>query len=87
MLQNPEPVIRPSFFDDVGPLEDFCFWKPMAGTSKKFSDVKHIEGNLFKKSKASNFWKSRYYILFDDRLAYFKVIDDQKSSFLNHFYV
>lgn len=61
------------FFDDAATLEDLSFWKQHSNFPKKFSEIKHIEGILFKKSKKTNFWKSRYYVLFDDRLAYFKV--------------
>lgn len=72
-MQNTDFTAKPSFFDDAGPLDDFSFWKPFGSTLKKLSDVRHIEGILFKKSNRTNFLKSRYYVLFDDRLAYFKV--------------
>lgn len=76
MIHGFELYTKPSFFDETGPLEDSGFWRPFGSTLRKFSDVKHIEGILFKKSKRVNFsWKSRYYVLFDDRLAYFKVIE------------
>eukprot|EP00331_Platyophrya_macrostoma_P013682 CAMPEP_0176415868 /NCGR_PEP_ID=MMETSP0127-20121128/6037_1 /TAXON_ID=938130 /ORGANISM="Platyophrya macrostoma, Strain WH" /LENGTH=596 /DNA_ID=CAMNT_0017795895 /DNA_START=34 /DNA_END=1824 /DNA_ORIENTATION=- len=72
MMNVFEPITKASFFDDIGPLEEFNFWKPLSSTLRRFSDIKHVEGILFKKSKRTNFWKSRYYVLFDDRLAYFK---------------
>ncbi len=74
MIQDFKLFTKPSFFDDAEPLEDFSFWKPLSSSLRKFSDVKHIEGILFKKSQRTSFWKSRYYVLFDDRLAYFKVL-------------
>lgn len=72
-MQNTETSEKPSFFDDPGASDDFLFWKNVSSHPKKFSEVKHIEGILFKQSKRTSFWKSRYYVLFDDRLAYFKV--------------
>lgn len=75
-----------SFFDDIEPsLEDSNFWLPSINIPKKISDVKQIEGVLFKKSKSSNFWKSRYFALFDDRLAYFKVLQS-KGLVCNNFF-
>mgnify|MGYP000998716614 FL=1 len=71
-MQSSEGYDKPSFFDDAGSNEDFLFWKNVSVT-KKMSDVKHIEGILFKRSERTGFWKSRTYVLFDDRLAYFKV--------------
>jgi hypothetical protein len=72
-MQTSEKLEKPSFFDDVGANEDSLFWRNITVTTKKLSDVKHIEGILFKRSKRTSFWKSRTYVLFDDRLAYFKV--------------
>ena len=68
-----EWVIQPSFFDDPGPLEDFSFWKPLSSSFRQVSTVKIMEGNLFKRSSWANFWESRYYVLFEDRLACFEV--------------
>ena len=70
---NIDFVPGPSLFDEPPALEEFMLWKPLANTLRKFSDVRHMEGILFKRSKRTNFWKSRYYVLFDDRLAYYKV--------------
>jgi hypothetical protein len=80
MIQDFTLFTKPSFFDDAGPLEDFSFWKPLSTSLRKFSDVKHIEGILFKKSQRTSFWKSRYYVLFDDRLAYFKNGREKKET-------
>jgi len=63
--------IKSSFFDDDN-IENVSLWKK-ENSLKKLSDVKIMEGNLFKKSSRTKFWKSRYYVLFEDRLAYFKV--------------
>jgi len=76
MLPTPKNIdwtAKPSFFDDYSTPEEFTFWKPLTNYTRKFSEIKHIEGILFKKSQKTNFWKSRYYVLYDDRLAYFKV--------------
>ncbi len=73
-MQQIDFTTKPSFFDDITPLDDYIFWKPLTNALKKFSDLRHIEGILFKKSKRTSFLKSRYYVLFDDRLAYFKVL-------------
>lgn len=72
-MLNAESLAKPSFFDDVVGIEDYKFWKPVV-PNKRFSDIKHIDGILFKRSKRTSFWKSRYYVLYDDRLAYFKVL-------------
>ncbi len=69
-----ESTIQTSFFDDVGPLEDFSFWKPLSNSLRQFSHTRQIEGTLFKRSNWANFWESRYYVLFDDRLACFEVL-------------
>ncbi len=70
-MQIQDPALRISFFDDES-LENFQFWQKDVPL-KKPSDVKIIEGILFKKSSRTGFWKSRYFVLFEDRLAYHKV--------------
>jgi len=62
--------VKPSFFDDDHP-ENYQFWKK-GDTLKRPSDAKVIEGILFKRSSRTQFWKSRLYVLFEDRLAYHK---------------
>jgi len=79
-MQSLGDLDKPSFFDDAGSHEDFSFWKQISITTRKLSDVKHTEGILFKKSKRTSFWKSRYYILYDDRLAYFKHGRDKQET-------
>lgn len=69
-MQLREHKARPSFFDD-DVLENFLLWKKSPYT-KKPSEVKITEGILFKKSSKTNFWKSRYYVLFEDRIACYK---------------
>ena len=69
-MQNTQTVAKPSFFDDEN-TQNFQLWKKEA--MKKPSDVHVMEGVLFKRSSRTNFWKSRYYVLFEDRLACFKV--------------
>jgi len=69
-MQLQDPTLRLSFFDDEN-LENFQFWKKNSPL-KKPSDEKVIEGNLFKRSSRTNFWKSRFFVLFEDRLAYYK---------------
>ena len=64
-----------SFFDDLED-KDFKIWKKIntAPIKKGMSDFRIIESILFKKSsKKTNFFKSRYYVLFEDRFGYFKV--------------
>jgi len=60
----------PSFFDDVSPAA-YQLWKKGAPLRRAFEN-KLFENVLFKRSKRSNLLKSRYYVLFDDRLAYYK---------------
>lgn len=72
---------KSSFFDDTN-IENYAFWKKKAHL-KKHSDVKLMEGNLFRKSSKKDFWKSRYYILYEDRLAYHKVSDIFGGSLIN----
>jgi len=72
-MDNNQPTesANSSFFDDAN-TDNYIFWKKKAPL-KKHSEVKLMEGNLFRKSsKRANFWKSRYYILYEDRLAYHK---------------
>lgn len=64
--------IKPSFFDDTA-SNDYSIWKKDV-PPKKASEVRITQGILFKKSSRTNFWKSRFYVLFEDRLAYYKVI-------------
>jgi len=65
--------IKPSFFDDVNiSSNEYSIWKKDV-PPKKASEVRITEGILFKKSSRTNFWKSRFYVLFEDRLAYYKV--------------
>jgi len=72
MMDNQlDNLIKPSFFDDVL-IDNYTFWKKKASL-KKHSDRRLMESNLFRKSSRTNFWKSRYYILYEDRLAYYKV--------------
>ena len=73
-------TIKPgsSFFDDASSV-DYTIWRKNASL-KKASEVRILEGILFKKSTRTNFWKSRYYVLFEDRLAYYKVIFYSSSS-------
>jgi len=78
--QSTEPV-KSSFFDDAN-IENYAFWKKKAHL-KKHSDVKLMEGNLFRKSSRTNFWKSRYYILYEDRLAYHKVSNLSEGLLIN----
>jgi len=66
--------VKPSFFDDDHP-ENYRFWKK-GDTLKRPSTEKVIEGILFKRSSRTSFWKSRLYVLFEDRLAYHKVLVD-----------
>ena len=66
------PQIKPSFFDEA-PSADYVIWKKGVPV-KKPSEHRLMEGILFKKSSGTNFWKSRYYVLFEDRLAYYKVL-------------
>jgi len=68
-MQFLESKVKPSFFDDN--FDNFRIWKK-GTTPKKPSDVRIMEGILFKRSSGTNFWKSRYYVLFEDRLAYYK---------------
>ena len=72
MFVNNDQDYMNSIFDDEN-IEKFIVWKKNTDSLKKLSKVHLKEGILFKKSKRTNFWKSRYYILFDDRLAYYKV--------------
>jgi len=62
--------IKPSFFDDTAPSE-YSIWKKDV-PPKKASELRITQGILFKKSSRTNFWKSRFYVLFEDRLAYYK---------------
>lgn len=76
-MQFLESKVKTSFFDDN--LDNFRIWKK--GVSlKKPSDVRIMEGILFKRSTGTNFWKSRYYVLFEDRLAYFKNSRESKEQ-------
>ena len=70
-MENQLLTIKPSFFDELHP-ENINLWKK-GPAPKKASEVRLMEGILFKKSSRTSFWKSRYYVLFEDRLAYFKV--------------
>ena len=72
MLVNTDQGYMSSIFDDDN-IANFTIWRKNANTFKKFSEVRVMEGILFKQSKRTNFWKSRYYVLFEDRLAYYKV--------------
>lgn len=67
-----EAPINASFFDDTN-TEGYIIWKKGVPL-KKASEVRLMEGILFRKGKSTGFWKSRFYVLFEDRLAYFKVI-------------
>jgi len=69
-MQFLDSKVKPSFFDEN--LDNFRIWKKGASL-KKPSEVRIMEGILFKRSSRTGFWKSRYYVLFEDRLAYFKV--------------
>jgi hypothetical protein len=70
---NPtENIIKPSFFDEQH-TEDYQMWKKGVPL-KKPSEIRLMEGILFKKSSRTNFWKSRFYVLYEDRLAYYKVL-------------
>lgn len=71
-MKNQVFTIKPSFFDEAN-LIDPKIWKKGIAL-KKPSEVRLIEGILFKRSTRTNFWKSRYYVLFEDRLAYYKVL-------------
>ena len=66
-----EEPIKTSFFDEPGP-EEYKVWKKNVPL-KKPSETRLMEGILFKKSNRTNFWKSRFYVLYEDRLAYYKV--------------
>ena len=70
-MENQVFTIKPSFFDDAVSIDN-KLWKKKTPL-KKPSETRLIEGILFKKSSRTGFWKSRYYVLFEDRLAYFKV--------------
>ncbi len=67
-----EDPVKPSFFDDPV-IEDYKLWKKGVPL-KKPSETRLMEGILFKKSNRTNFWKSRFYVLYEDRLAYYKVL-------------
>jgi len=59
-----------SFFDDAN-SRSYQLWKKSTSL-KKPSENKIYECVLFKRSKRTNFLKSRFYVLFDDRFAYYK---------------
>lgn len=81
-LQNP---IKSSFFDEFPDdrkeyeFESKKFWI----TSQEFDKIESefpyfsknplVEGILFKKSKKTAWFRNRFFILYSDRLAYFKV--------------
>jgi len=70
-MDNQQDIsIKQSFFDDAV-IDNYTFWKKKASL-KKHLDTRLMESNLFRKSSRTNFWKSRYYILYEDRLAYYK---------------
>ena len=85
MLVNTEKIYMPSIFDDEN-ISNFTIWRKNANTFKKFSNTHLMEGILFKQSKRTNFWKSRYYVLFEDRLAYYKVNIIYHTRYINFFY-
>ena len=71
-----DDLYNTSFFDDLED-KDFKIWKKANGSpiKKPLSNSRILESTLFKKSaKKANFFKSRYYVLFEDRFGYFKVI-------------
>lgn len=75
------PQIKPSFFDEA-PSADYIIWKK-GDSVKKPSEQRLMEGILFKRSSGTDFWKSRYYVLFEDRLAYYKVLFVVSYSYPN----
>ena len=78
-MQPNSYIPTPSFFDDVNPIA-YQLWKK-GPPLRRPSEHRIYESILFKRSKKTNFLKSRYFILFDDRLAYFKVSREPIVSF------
>jgi len=72
-------MYKTSFFDDPEDIE-YKLWKELPINNKKFSDVRLYEGLLFRKSTKTNFFKSRYFILFEDRLSFYKNRGDTKEK-------
>ena len=64
-------AIEKSFFDDPDTSE-YTFWIKNPKDNPMFMKLKlsevRFEGHLFKKSSKSDFWKSRYFRLYYDRL-------------------
>ena len=60
--------VKSSFFDDAE-SDKYVFWKDEP--PKNPSGTKIVEGILFQ--RCSNTLKPQFYILYEDRLAFFKV--------------
>jgi calcium-dependent protein kinase len=70
---------KPSFFDDPD-TSDYRLWKTYKHNNKKFSTSKIYEGTLFRKCKNPEIkYKNRFFILFEDRLGYYKNEADTKE--------
>ena len=65
-----------SFFDDYENAA-FKIWEKVNSmpVKRSISDIRILESILFKRStKKVNFFKSRYYVLFEGKIVYFKVL-------------
>jgi serine/threonine protein kinase len=83
MMNNDHTYIASIFDDDV---QDYTMWKKNPSALKKYSELKIIEGLLFKQSNRTNFWKSRFYVLFEDRLACYNNGREKKEKAYCHFH-
>lgn len=85
-------IAKSSFFDEFEDShKDFeincnSLWmseeefKQLSENFKYFSEIVLIEGLLFKKSAKSDWFRNRYFVLYEDRLVCYKTIEKEKMK-------